>query len=104
MDCTGRNGACIDVWTAERFRRRHVDPHAAESGGRGHASDGAEADGRGYLEHQPQLEGCSGTFQWGMHAEMVSAEGLLLTNHHCGYGQVQQHSTVDNDLLTDFGR
>ena len=51
--------------------------HAAESGGRGHASDGAEADGRGYLQHQPQqLEGCSGTFQWGCTAEMVSAEGL----------------------------
>ena len=40
-------------------------------------------------------------FNGGCTAEMVSAEGLLLTNHHCGYGQIQQHSTVDNDLLTD---
>ncbi|MGB0149470.1 MAG: S46 family peptidase [Flavobacteriales bacterium] len=38
-------------------------------------------------------------FNGGCTAEMVSAEGLLLTNHHCGYGQIQQHSTVDNDLL-----
>ena len=40
-------------------------------------------------------------FNGGCTAEMVSAEGLLLTNHHCGYGQIQQHSTVDNDLLSD---
>jgi hypothetical protein len=40
-------------------------------------------------------------FDGGCTAEMVSAEGLLLTNHHCGYGQIQQHSTVDNDLLTN---
>ena len=40
-------------------------------------------------------------FNGGCTAEMVSSEGLLLTNHHCGYGQIQQHSTVDNDLLTN---
>ncbi len=40
-------------------------------------------------------------FNGGCTAEMVSSEGLLLTNHHCGYGQIQQHSTVDNDLLSD---
>lgn len=33
--------------------------------------------------------------------EVISAEGLLLTNHHCGYGAIQDHSTVDNDYLTD---
>lgn len=31
--------------------------------------------------------------------EMVSAEGLMFTNHHCGYESVQAHSTVENDLL-----
>ena len=34
-------------------------------------------------------------------AEMVSDQGLLLTNHHCGFGQIQSHSTVSNDYLTD---
>ena len=34
-------------------------------------------------------------------AEMVSDQGLLLTNHHCGYEQIQSHSTVSNDYLTD---
>jgi hypothetical protein len=32
---------------------------------------------------------------------VVSDEGLILTNHHCGYGAIQAHSTVDNDLLTN---
>ena len=40
-------------------------------------------------------------FNGGCTAEMVSAEWLLLTNHHFGYVQIQQHSTVDNDLLTN---
>jgi hypothetical protein len=31
----------------------------------------------------------------------VSDQGLILTNHHCGYGQIQSHSTVENDYLTD---
>lgn len=40
-------------------------------------------------------------FNGGCTAEMVSSEGLLLTNHHCGYGQIQQHSSVENDLLAN---
>ncbi len=34
-------------------------------------------------------------------AEVVSNDGLMLTNHHCGYEAVQQHSTVEHDYLTD---
>ncbi len=33
--------------------------------------------------------------------ELVSNEGLFLTNHHCGYGEIQAHSTVEHDYLTD---
>jgi len=33
--------------------------------------------------------------------EIVSNEGLLFTNHHCGYDIIQQHSTVDHDYLAD---
>jgi hypothetical protein len=32
-------------------------------------------------------------------AEVVSADGLLLTNHHCGFGEIQQHSSVEHDYL-----
>jgi len=33
--------------------------------------------------------------------EIVSNQGLLFTNHHCGYGEIQAHSTVDHDYLKD---
>jgi hypothetical protein len=33
--------------------------------------------------------------------EIISKEGLLLTNHHCGYSLIQKHSTVENDILTN---
>ncbi|MBT6013334.1 MAG: S46 family peptidase [Flavobacteriales bacterium] len=33
--------------------------------------------------------------------EMISAEGLMLTNHHCGFDVIQTHSTVANDYLKD---
>jgi len=38
-------------------------------------------------------------FGGGCTAEMISSDGLLLTNHHCGYSQIQYHSSVDNDYL-----
>ena len=34
-------------------------------------------------------------------AELVSKDGLLLTNHHCGFGEIQQHSSVEHDYLQD---
>ncbi len=32
-------------------------------------------------------------------SELISGSGLLLTNHHCGYGQIQSHSSLDNNYL-----
>ena len=40
-------------------------------------------------------------FDGGCTGEVISSEGLVLTNHHCGYGAIQQHSSVDHDYLTD---
>lgn len=37
----------------------------------------------------------------GCTAEIVSEQGLILTNHHCGYGRIQAHSTLDHNYLTD---
>ncbi|MFH0865037.1 MAG: S46 family peptidase [Bacteroidota bacterium] len=34
-------------------------------------------------------------------AEVVSNEGLLFTNHHCGYDAIQTHSTLEHDYLTN---
>ncbi len=40
-------------------------------------------------------------FGGGCTGEIISEQGLLLTNHHCGYGRIQAHSTPENDILTD---
>lgn len=40
-------------------------------------------------------------FGSGCTGEVISAEGLVLTNHHCGYSYIQQHSSVEHDYLTD---
>jgi len=40
-------------------------------------------------------------FGGGCTGEIVSPNGLIFTNHHCGYGSIQSHSTVDHDYLTD---
>ena len=40
-------------------------------------------------------------FGGGCTAGIISDQGLLITNHHCGYGRIQAHSTPENDILTD---
>lgn len=40
-------------------------------------------------------------FGRGCTGEIVSGEGLLLTNHHCGFGAIQSHSAIEHDYLTD---
>lgn len=40
-------------------------------------------------------------FNNGCTSEIISPKGLLLTNHHCGYAQIQSHSTLANDYLQD---
>jgi len=40
-------------------------------------------------------------FGRGCTGELISDQGLMITNHHCGYGQIQYHSTVEHDYLTN---
>jgi hypothetical protein len=40
-------------------------------------------------------------FNGGCTSEVISPQGLLLTNHHCGYSQIQSHSSIEHDYLTD---
>ena len=40
-------------------------------------------------------------FGGGCTGEIVSDQGLLLTNHHCGYDYIQKHSSVEHDYLTN---
>ena len=54
-----------------------------------------------YSINQASLKDAVVLFGRGCTGELISPEGLLLTNHHCGYGQIQQHSSVDHDYLRD---
>jgi hypothetical protein len=47
------------------------------------------------------LKDAVGIFGGGCTGEIISPNGLILTNHHCGYGAIQQHSSVEHDYLTD---
>jgi len=50
---------------------------------------------------QPGIKDAIVSFGGFCTGEIISDQGLVLTNHHCGYGRIQSHSSVDNDLLTD---
>ncbi|MDD4684188.1 MAG: S46 family peptidase [Bacteroidales bacterium] len=52
-----------------------------------------------YDINQASLKDAIVQFGRGCTGEIISDEGLLLTNHHCGYPQIQQHSTVEHDYL-----
>ena len=54
-----------------------------------------------YNTNGVSLKDAIGIFGRGCTGEIVSPEGLILTNHHCGYGAIQQHSSVEHDYLTD---
>ncbi|MBU2466708.1 MAG: S46 family peptidase, partial [Bacteroidetes bacterium] len=54
-----------------------------------------------YSVNQSSLKDAIVLFGRGCTGEIVSDQGLLLTNHHCGYRQIQQHSSVENDYLTE---
>ncbi|MET4106151.1 S46 family peptidase [Hymenobacter sp. UYP22] len=53
-----------------------------------------------YSINQGSLKDAIVQFGGGCTGEIISDQGLLLTNHHCGYGQIQSHSSVEKDYLT----
>ena len=54
-----------------------------------------------YSVNQASLKDAVLLFGGGCTGEVVSDEGLLFTNHHCGYGAIQRHSSVEHDYLKD---
>lgn len=57
--------------------------------------------GKVYCPDSISLKDAVVHFGGGCTGEVISAEGLVLTNHHCGYQYIQQHSAVEHDYLTD---
>lgn len=54
-----------------------------------------------YNPDGPSLKDAIIIFGSGCTGEIVSPDGLIFTNHHCGYGSIQQLSTTENDYLAD---
>lgn len=54
-----------------------------------------------YSVNQACLKDAIVQFGGGCTGEMISDKGLLITNHHCGYGSIQAHSSVAHDYLKD---
>ena len=54
-----------------------------------------------YSVNQASLKDAVVLFGSGCTGELVSDDGLLLTNHHCGYSYIQKHSSVAHDYLKD---
>ena len=54
-----------------------------------------------YSVNKSSLKDAIVQFAGGCTAEIVSDQGLILTNHHCGYSAIAFHSTVEKDYLTN---
>lgn len=54
-----------------------------------------------YSINQSSLKDAIVIFGNGCTGELISQQGLVLTNHHCGYGSIQAHSSIEHDYLTD---
>ena len=54
-----------------------------------------------YSAEAPSLKDAVVRFGGGCTGEMISPDGLVLTNHHCGYSSIQRHSTLEHDYLMD---
>ncbi|WP_396144255.1 S46 family peptidase [Flavobacterium sp.] len=54
-----------------------------------------------YSINQSSLKDAVPHFDGGCTAEVISDKGLILTNHHCGFDNIQSHSTVEHDYLTN---
>ncbi|RXJ52189.1 S46 family peptidase [Gelidibacter gilvus] len=54
-----------------------------------------------YDVNNSSLKDAIGHFNGGCTSEVISDKGLVLTNHHCGFGQIQSHSSLENDYLKD---
>ncbi|MBR3884039.1 MAG: S46 family peptidase [Bacteroidaceae bacterium] len=54
-----------------------------------------------YSPEAPSLKDAIGIFGGGCTGEIVSPNGLIFTNHHCGYSYIQQLSSVEHNYLKD---
>jgi V8-like Glu-specific endopeptidase len=92
--CTG-----IPVWSGEgMWLPVHLDSlNQKDMKEKGLMLDAMEI----FSNSHPSLKDAIVMFGNGCTGELISPEGLLVTNYHCGYSRIQSHSTVKNNLLAD---
>ncbi len=82
------------MWLLQMMQEQHLMDQMKESGLALEASDIYQPNG-------VSLKDAVGIFGGGCTGEIISEKGLILTNHHCGYGSIQKLSSVEHDYLTD---
>jgi hypothetical protein len=82
------------MWLLQIMQEQHSIDLMKKAGLRLEASDIYNPNG-------VSLKDAVGIFGGGCTGEIISGDGLILTNHHCGYGAIQQHSSVEHDYLTN---
>lgn len=82
------------MWLLQMMKEQHLTDKMKQQGLK------LETDSL-YNAEQPSLKDAVGIFGRGCTGEIISGEGLILTNHHCGYGAIQQHSSEENDYLAN---
>lgn len=82
------------MWLLQMMKEQHLVEIMKEKGLKLDADDL-------YSPNKVSIKDAVGIFGRGCTGEIISPSGLILTNHHCGYGAIQQLSSVENDYLTD---
>jgi hypothetical protein len=82
------------MWLLQLMQEQHLIDRMKAQGLTLDAADIYNPDGI-------SLKDAVGIFGGGCTGEIISPEGLILTNHHCGFGAIQQHSSVEHDYLTN---
>ncbi len=82
------------MWLLQLMQEQHSVDIMKEQGLNLEAADLYDPEG-------VSLKDAVGIFGGGCTGEIISPEGLILTNHHCGYSFIQQLSSVEKDYLTE---
>jgi hypothetical protein len=82
------------MWLLQLMQEQHLIDRMKAQGLTLDAADIYNPDG-------VSLKDAVGIFGGGCTGEIISPEGLILTNHHCGFGAIQQHSSLEHDYLTN---
>ena len=82
------------MWLLQLMRSQNLEDRMKELGLEISADDI-------YSPDAPSLKDAIGIFGGGCTGEIVSPNGLVFTNHHCGYSYIQQLSSVEHNYLKD---